>query len=78
MDEQTKISVRIGQATPAPLKRFYRVDEVAVYFAVSARTVYRLLDMGDLQATRIRGCLRVSSDELKRFEALLASYGSMS
>ncbi|MHB8910878.1 MAG: helix-turn-helix domain-containing protein [Syntrophales bacterium] len=71
MDEQTKISVRIGQATPAPLKRFYRVDEVAVYFAVSARTVYRLLDMGDLQATRIRGCLRVSSDELKRFEALL-------
>lgn len=60
-----------GQATPAPLKRFYRVDEVAVYFAVSARTVYRLLDMGDLQATRIRGCLRVSSDELKRFEALL-------
>jgi excisionase family DNA binding protein len=71
MDEQTKISVRIGQATPAPLKRFYRVDEVAVYFAVSARTVYRLLDMGDLQATRIRGCLRVSSDELKRFEVLL-------
>jgi excisionase family DNA binding protein len=71
MDEQTKISVRIGQATPAPLKRFYRVDEVAVYFAISARTVYRLLDMGDLQATRIRGCLRVSSDELKRFEALL-------
>ena len=78
MDEQTKISVRIGQVTPAPLKRFYRVDEVAVYFAVSARTVYRLLDMGDLQATRIRGCLRVSSDELKRFEALLASHGSMS
>ena len=78
MDEQTKISVRIGQAPPAPLKRFYRVDEVAVYFAVSARTVYRLLDMGDLQATRIRGCLRVSSDELKRFEALLASCGSIS
>ena len=78
MDEQTKISVRIGQATPAPLKRFYRVDEVAVYFAVSARTVYRLLDMGDLQATRIRGCLRVSSDEMKRYEALLATSGSMS
>lgn len=78
MDEQTKISVRIGQATPAPMKRFYRVDEVAVYFAISARTVYRLLDMGDLQATRIRGCLRVSSDELKRFEVLLASDSRLS
>ena len=69
--------MRIGQATPAPLKRFYRVDEVAVYFAVSARTVYRLLDMGDLQATRIRGCLRVSSDELKRFEALLERFEAL-
>ena len=77
MDEQTKISARIGQATPAPMKRFYRVDEVAVYFAISARTVYRLLDMGDLQATRIRGCLRVSSEELKRFEVLLAREGDM-
>ena len=77
MDEQTKISVRIGQTTPAPLKRFYRVDEVAVYFAISARTVYRLLDMGDLQATRIRGCLRVSSAEVQRFEALLATDGDI-
>jgi len=73
MDEQTKISVRIDPSSPAPLKRFYRVDEVAAYFAISARTVYRLLDMGDLQATRIRGCLRVSSAEMQRFEALLAT-----
>jgi excisionase family DNA binding protein len=42
------------------------VDEVAVYFAVSVRTVYRLLDEGDLQATRIRGCLRVSAEEIIR------------
>jgi len=48
---------------------------VAVYFAISARTVYRLLDMGDLQATWIRGCLRVSSAEVQRFEALLAMDG---
>lgn len=75
MDEEAKISLRIGQATPALLKRFYRVDEVAAYFAVSDRTVYRLLDMGDLQATRIRGCRRVSLDEMKRFEALLARDG---
>ena len=75
MDEEAKISLRIGRSSPAPLKRFYRVDEVAAYFAISARTVYRLLDMGDLQATRIRGCRRVSLDEMKRFEALLARDG---
>jgi len=31
------------------------VDEVAVYFSISMRTVYRLLDEGDLQMTQIRG-----------------------
>jgi excisionase family DNA binding protein len=54
--------------SPSPLKRYFRVDEVAVYFAISARTVYRLLDEGDLQVTRIRGCVRVSAEEIKRFE----------
>jgi len=54
------------------LKRYFRVDEVAVYFAISARTVYLLLDEGDLQATRIRGCVRVSAEEIRRFEEALA------
>jgi excisionase family DNA binding protein len=48
------------------------VDEVAVYFAISVRTAYRLLDEGDLQATRIRGCLRVSAEEIGRFEDMIA------
>ena len=69
-------NVRSDLASQPLLKRYSRVDEVAVYFAISARTVYRLLDEGDLQAARIRGCVRVSSGELKRFEAslLLDSY----
>ena len=45
---------------------------MAVYFAISVRTVYWLLDEGDLQATRIRGCLRVSVEEIERFEEALA------
>jgi excisionase family DNA binding protein len=48
------------------------LDEVAVYFGISERTVYRLLDEGDLQATRIRRCLRVSAEEIRRFEEALA------
>lgn len=61
-----------GQTNQHPLKRYYRVDEVAAYFAVSVRTVYRLLDEGDLQGCRIRGCVRVSAEEVGRFEEVLA------
>jgi excisionase family DNA binding protein len=61
-----------GPLTPHPLKRYYRVDEVAVYFAISVRTVYRLLDEGDLQGCRIRGCVRVSAEEVRRFEVSIA------
>jgi len=69
---------RSGLIALPPLKRYFRIDEVAIYFAISARTVYRLLDEGDLQVTRIRGCVRVSSEELKRFEASLLLDGDMS
>ena len=54
------------------LKRYLRIDEVADYFAVSDRTIYRLVDDGDLQAIRIRSCRRVSQEEIKRFEERLA------
>jgi len=47
------------------------LDEVAVYFGISERTVYRLLDEGDLQPTRIRRCLRVSVEEIRRYEEAL-------
>jgi len=49
-------------------KRYYRVDEVARYFSVSDRTIYRLIDMGDLKAIRLRGCLRIPSEEVLAFE----------
>jgi excisionase family DNA binding protein len=44
------------------------VDQVAVYFAISVRTVYRMLDEGDLIGIKIRSCLRVSLKEIRRFE----------
>jgi len=49
-------------------KRYYRVDEVAVYFRVSDRTIYRLIDMGDLKVVRLRGCIRISTEEIREFE----------
>jgi len=49
-------------------KRYYRVDEVAHYFSVSDRTIYRLIDTGDIKAIRLRDCIRVSADEIRELE----------
>jgi len=49
-------------------KQYYRVDEVAEHFAVSVRTVYRLIDEGELKRTKIRGCLRIPVWEIERYE----------
>jgi excisionase family DNA binding protein len=58
-------------ATSLIARRYFRVEEVARYFAVSDRTVYRLIDMGDLQAVRLRGCTRVPAEEIHKLEERL-------
>lgn len=52
----------------SPSKKYYRVDEVADYFAISVRTVYRLIDEGELKRTKIRGCLRIPMWKIERYE----------
>ena len=51
-----------------PMKQYFRVDEVAEYFSISVRTVYRLIDEGEIKRTKIRGCLRVPVWEIERYE----------
>jgi excisionase family DNA binding protein len=51
-----------------PIKQYFRVDEVADYFSISVRTVYRLIDEGELKRTKIRGCLRVPLWEIERYQ----------
>jgi excisionase family DNA binding protein len=58
MDEQTKHNE----------KRYYRVDEVARYFRVSNRTIYRLIETGDLRTIRIRDCIRIPAEEIRECE----------
>ncbi|MDI6727159.1 MAG: helix-turn-helix domain-containing protein [Smithellaceae bacterium] len=60
---------QVGTATLP--KRYWRLDEVADYFAISTRTVYRLLDEGALQTIQIRSCRRVALEEIRRFEEKL-------
>ncbi|MBW1711515.1 MAG: helix-turn-helix domain-containing protein [Deltaproteobacteria bacterium] len=54
--------------TNSPFKKYYRVDEVAEYFAISVRTVYRLIDEGALSRVKIRGCLRIPIWEIERYK----------
>jgi len=67
MDEQVTYQIH-KQTFPSTTKRYYRVDEVAIYFSVSDRTIYRLIDMGDLKGVRWRGCIRISTEEIREFE----------
>jgi excisionase family DNA binding protein len=41
---------------------------VADYFSISKPTVYRLIADGEIQAIKIRQCVRVSAQEIKRLE----------
>lgn len=76
MTEHDSQPQKTGSPLPHPLKRYYRLDEVAAHFSIGLRTVYRLIDQEDLQVTRIRGCVRVSVDEIRRFEERLTYVGS--
>lgn len=69
--EATLPQVQSPAGTGTLPKRYWRVDEVADYFAISERTVYRLLEDGALQTIRIRSCRRVALEEIRRFEELL-------
>jgi len=57
-----------SQKTTLTTKRYYRVGELSVRFDVSPQTVYRMIDLGELKAVRLRGCLRISAEELRRYE----------
>lgn len=50
------------------IKQYFRVDEVAEYFSISVRSVYRLIDEGELKRSKIRGCVRVPLWEIERYE----------
>jgi excisionase family DNA binding protein len=62
MDEKASTVVSLTN------RRYFRVDEVARYFGVSDRTIYRRIDMGDLKVVRVGVCIRISAEEIREFE----------
>ncbi len=53
------------------LKRYYRVGEVAEYFAVSERTVYRMINAGEIRIIRFRERIRIPAEEVRALEERL-------
>jgi excisionase family DNA binding protein len=49
-------------------RQYYDVKEVANYFSVHQSTVRRLIDDGDIQVIKMRTCVRISVQEIKRLE----------
>jgi excisionase family DNA binding protein len=67
-DDARKVAEKVSAAFSLTTRRYFRVDEVARYFAVSDRTIYRLIDMGDLKVIRLRDCIRISAEEIRSLE----------
>ena len=52
-----------------PYKPTFSPHEVADYFGVDARTIYREIEGGLLRALRVRGSLRIPMTELEAYVA---------
>jgi len=49
-------------------RQYYNIKEVANYFSVNHCTIRRLIDDGDIQVIKMRTCVRISVQEIKRLE----------
>ena len=48
-------------------RQFYRPDEVAEILVVSKRTMYRLMENGDMGFINVGGQRRIAADELDNY-----------
>lgn len=47
--------------------KFYTVNEAAVFFSISPRTIRRMIKDGELIAVKIRSEYRISQEEIDRY-----------
>ena len=46
-------------------KDYYRPDEVAIYFSINRRTVYRWIETGKIEAVKVGKMLRIPREALE-------------
>jgi excisionase family DNA binding protein len=68
--EKEKVIDSISMSTQLA-KKYYRVDEVDRYFSVCDRTIYRLVDKGEIRAIRLSDCIRIPAEEIRALEERL-------
>ena len=49
-------------------RQYYFIREVADYFDVHPSTIRRLIEDGEIQVIKMRTCVRISAQEIKRLE----------
>jgi excisionase family DNA binding protein len=52
-------------------RQYYNIKEVADFFNVHHCTIRRLIDDGDIQVIKMRTCVRISVQEIKKLEKRL-------
>jgi excisionase family DNA binding protein len=57
--------------TDLPAKTLLRPDEVAAFWSVSVKTIYRWIDMGILEAVKKGGTVRVPRENAERGKSTL-------
>jgi excisionase family DNA binding protein len=62
------MSYKAYSLTTQYTKIYFRVDEIARYFSISKRTIYRLVEDEDLKGVRIRKAIRIHRNDLERYE----------
>jgi len=60
-----------------PDKAFFRVDELAVYWDVSERSVRRWIKSGKLTAILLNNTVRVPKKAISSFERLARQHGNI-
>jgi excisionase family DNA binding protein len=59
---------KVKSAASITSRQYYNAKEVANYFDVHHSTIRRLIDDGDIQVIKMRTCVRISAQEIKRLE----------
>lgn len=49
-------------------RRYFSPQEVAEYFGISRRTLYDIIYKGDIRAGKVGRSVRISRDEIARYE----------
>lgn len=59
-------------------RSFYKVSEVAAALEVSTRTVYRMLESGELEHLKIGGSRKITEEQFQNFLEKCADAGKKS